>query len=795
MSPALTSLAIAVPCFVISLAVAAFAAALAYRERAQPAIPPLCFLFFLVALWLTAKANVVIAADETDALFWTRVAFATLPLIPFAIWQSVVTLLGPTPLERALLPVVWISAIVVVAWGQAGTTLVQSIDTRSWGFYWTLGNGQFVLIALFLLSFAFSAWRLSSAWRRLRPRLPVMNLKRITVSLAVASLGLIDFLPASGSDIPPVGAVAVGISVILLFPVFWHRRFFGVKQTFSASRIMETMKGAMLVVDLDGHVRLANRAAAELLGVDSKSLMSTRINDLIESPRNVGPASDTLMRGDSFDDRPMLWRKKRGGNIEVSVSASMLRDEQGLAAGLIYLAMPISDPSRADQVTYQAYHDSLTGLPNRKLYHNRVEEGLEVFSRKGRIPAVIFLDIDNFKLVNDSLGQVVGDQLLQLIGRRLKNALRGDDLVARVGGDEYAIFVDLRFKEDLEMVADKLREIFEQPFVIEDEEVYVTSCAGAALWPEHGDDADELLRNADAALSQASKLGNNRFELFGESIRHEAVQRYNVASSLRKGIENGEFELHYQPILELSEDRIVGAEALIRWKNDQNLLSPAEFVKIAEESGLIRQLGEWVLGEACRRGREWEEKFGISKLSVNLSAAQMEDRSLAQIIAAEISRSGISPGILELEITESAAMADFEQTIHLLDEMKEIGVSIAIDDFGTGYSSLSYLQRFPIDLLKIDQSFVRELSPVKRESPIISATIAIARALGLEVTAEGVENRFQLAFMRIERCRYVQGFGISEPLTAEAFEQFLQNPQYPLEKADADATIKVSTLA
>lgn len=795
MIPPLTSLAIAAPCFVISFAVAAFGVALALRERDRPAIPALSFLFFLVALWLLSKGNVVIAADETSALFWTRVAFATLPLIPFALWHFVIMLLGPTRLERMLFPAIWTAAIVLVAWGQAGTSLVQSIDRRSWGFYWTLGSGRFVLIGLFIFFLALSLWRLTIAWRVLRPRISVMNLKRIALSIAVASLGLIDFLPSSGSDVPPVGAIAVGFSIVLLFPVFWHRRFFGIKQTFSASRIMETMKGAMLVVDLDGNVRLANRAAAELLDVDPKTLMSARINDLIESPRNVGPASDTLMRGDSFDDRPMLWRRKRGGSVEVSVSASMLRDEQGLAAGLIYLAMPISDPSRADQVTYQAYHDSLTGLPNRKLYHNRVEEGLELFSRKGRIPAVIFLDIDNFKLVNDSLGQLVGDQLLQLIGRRLRNALRGDDLVARVGGDEYAVFVDLRFKEDLDMVVDKLRETFEQPFMIEDEEVYVTSCAGAAIWPDHGDDADELLRNADAALSQASKLGKNRFEVFGESIRHEAVQRYNVASSLRKAVENGEFELHYQPILELAGDRIVGAEALIRWKNDQNLLQPAEFVRIAEESGLIRQIGEWVIAEACRRGREWEEKFGISKLSVNLSAAQMEDHSLAQIVAAELSRSGMSPGILELEITESAAMADFEQTIFLLDEMKEIGVSIAIDDFGTGYSSLSYLQRFPIDVLKIDQSFVRELSPVKRESPIISATIAIARALGLEVTAEGVENRFQLAFMRIERCRYVQGFGISQPLTAESFEEFLQNPQYPLKNADLDATVRSTTLA
>ncbi len=793
MTSALPSAFLAAPCFLVSAAAGVLGLSLAIRDRGRRSNAPLIFLLFLVSLWLVSKGAVIIAAGPTEALFWTRIAFAVLPLMPFALWQFIVTLLGPTPLERTLFPLIWIAAVILLAWGQAGASLVEAIERRPWGFYWTLGDGQFLLIAIFLLTLVVTIARLAGSWRSIRPRVSIRNLRQIATAVLAGSVALIDFLPAAGSEFPPLGAIPIGVALSILYPVLWTRRFSGVESAFSSSRIMNTMQGAVLVVDLDGDVRLANRAAAEMLGVDRKTLRKSKITDLIESPRNVGPASDTLMRGDSFNDRPMLWRKKTGGSIQVTVSASMLRDQQGLPAGLIYLAMPISDPSRADQVAYQAYHDSLTGLPNRKLYSNQVEEGIEAFSRKGRIPAVLFLDIDNFKLINDSLGQAVGDQLLQLIGRRLKHALRGDDVVARVGGDEFAILVDLRFKEDLKIVGTKLRETFEEPFMIGDEAVYVTSCAGAALWPDHGDDVDELLQNADAALSQASKLGSDRFEIFGASIRHEAVQRYNVASNLRKALENDEFELHYQPILELTTDRVVGAEALIRWRNGDALLAPAEFVGIAEESGLIRQIGGWVLGEACRRGREWELEFGISKLSVNLSASQMEDHSLAEVLASELSRSGLSPGILELEITETTAMADFEQTIYLLDELKEIGVSLAIDDFGTGYSSLSYLQRFPIDLLKIDQSFVRELSPINRESPIISATIAIARALGLEVTAEGVENRFQLAFLRIERCRYVQGFGISHPLPAKAFSAFLRNPAYPLQFPDLDETRPFAT--
>ena len=791
MSATIQSFAIALPCFIVSVASALLGCVFAYRERGRRSAPPLVFLLLLTSLWLWAKGSVVLASDPTDALFWTRIAFAVVPVIPFALWQFVVMLVGPNRLDRSLFPLVWAGAIVMVAWAQAGHSLVEAIDRRSWGYYWSLGEGQFVLLTVSVIAVVSAILRLRRTWMQLRARAAVTSLRRIALAIGVAALAMVDFLPASGGDVPLVAAFPVAAAMVLLYPVLWRRRFFEVRHAFSPARIMNTMQGAMLVVDLDGHVKLANHAAGELLGVDSETLTSSTITDLIESPRNVGPASDTLMRGDSFHDRPMLWRKKQGGNVQVSVSASMLRDEQGLPAGLIYLAMPITDPSRADQVSYQAYHDSLTGLPNRKLYSNRVEEGLELFSRKGRIPAVIFLDIDNFKLINDSLGQLVGDQLLQLTGRRLKNALRGDDVVARVGGDEYAVFVDLRFREDLEIVGNKLREIFQEPFVIEGESVFVTACAGAALWPDHGDDVDELLRNADAALSQACKLGKDRFEIFGESIRNEAVQRYSVASNLRKAIDNGEFELHYQPILDLAADRVVGAEALIRWRNDDLLLAPSDFVEIAEESGLIRQIGAWVLAEACRQGREWELEYGISKIAVNLSATQLEDHSLPRIVAEQLEASGLSPEVLELEITETAAMADFEHTIVLLDELKALGISLAIDDFGTGYSSLSYLQRFPIDLLKIDQSFVRELSPAKRDSPIISATIGIARALGLAVTAEGVENRFQLAFLRIERCQYVQGFGIRHPLPAAEFEAFLRNPVYELAEADLDATRRI----
>jgi diguanylate cyclase (GGDEF)-like protein len=782
------SMTLAVPILVIAIGTAAFAAFLATRERSGRALPALLLLLFTVSLWAFATGGVILSADATSALFWTRVAFAAVPLIPFALWYFIVALLGPTKWERRLVPAAFVVAILLMAWAQSGTSILLSIEQRWWGYYWSMGSGGLILLAVFAAALLFSAWRLGAASRVRRRRVPARQLKRMGLGLVIATLGLIDFVPSFDLGFPPIGAVAVGAAVLFVSPLFWRDHFFEMSSPFSPATIMREIKGAVVVVDLDGHVKLANPAASELLDVPARVLEGSRIFDIIESPYNVGPASDTLMRGDSFNDRPMLWKRRTGGNVQVSVSASMLRDELGIPAGLIYLATPIADQSRADQVSYQAYHDALTGLPNRKLYQNRVEDSLETFVREQRVPAVLFLDVDEFKLINDSLGHSTGDTLLQHIGRRLRQGLRGNDVVARVGGDEFAILVDLRTADDLKLVADKLASTLADPFPIGGRDIFVTACIGAALWPEHGRDPDELLGSADAALSRAKEKGKNRFEVFGESIRSDAVQRMSVASNLRRAIDNEDFELHYQPVLDLEHGSFIGAEALIRWRSQDELLSPESFISIAEESGMIRPIGQWVLGEACSRAAEWRKKYGIDKIAVNLSAFQIDDPDLPRIISDALDRSGLEPGVLELEITETTAMKDFEQTIFLLQELKEIGVSLAIDDFGTGYSSLSYLERFPIDTLKIDQSFVRGLAAGRRGGTIISATLGIARALGLDVTAEGVEDRYQLAFLRLERCRFAQGFGISRPLPALALEEFLMNPVYPLLETDVERT-------
>jgi diguanylate cyclase (GGDEF)-like protein len=778
------SMMIGVPLILTAIGTAVFAALLAMRNRSGRALPALLLLLFTVSLWAFATGCVILSGDVTSALFWTKVAFASLPLIPFALWYFVGALLGPTKWETRLVPAVFGVAILLMAWAQAGTSILQSIDQRWWGYYWSMGRGGLVLLAVFAATILSSTWRLTAASQVRRRRVPARQLRRMGLGLVIATLGLVDFVPSFGLGFPPVGTLAVGAAILFVSPLFWRDGFFEVSSPFAPATIMREIKGAVVAVDLDGRVKLANPAASELLEVPISVLESSRIFDIIESPYNVGPASDTLMRGDSFNDRPMLWKRRTGGNVQVSVSASMLRDELGIPAGLIYLATPIADQSRADQVSYQAYHDALTGLPNRKLYQNRVEDSLETFVREQRVPAVLFLDVDEFKLINDSLGHSTGDTLLQHVGRRLRQGLRGNDVVARVGGDEFAVLVDLRSADDLQLVADKLGSTLADPFFIGGQEIFVTACIGAALWPEHGRDPDELLGSADAALSRAKEKGKNRFEVFGESIRSDAVQRMSVASNLRRAIDNEDFELHYQPILDLEADSFIGAEALIRWRSHDELLSPAAFLSIAEESGMIRPIGQWVLREACSRAAAWSREFGIEKIAVNLSAFQIDDPDLPRIVADALALSGLEPAVLELEITETTAMQDFEQTIFLLQELKEIGVSLAIDDFGTGYSSLSYLERFPIDTLKIDQSFVRGLAAGRRGGTIISATLGIARALGLEVTAEGVEDRYQLAFLRLERCSFAQGFGISRPLPALALEEFLRAPDYPLRESD-----------
>jgi len=431
-----------------------------------------------------------------------------------------------------------------------------------------------------------------------------------------------------------------------------------------------------------------------------------------------------------------------------------------------------------ERLRHQAYHDSLTGLPNRTSLIERVGEAVRRSARSGETFALLFLDLDSFKDVNDSLGHPVGDLLLKAVAGRMQPVLREQDTVARLGGDEFVVILPfLKRTEHAAVVAEKLLTALSgAPYSIEGRELSITSSIGISVYPDDGKDVNELIKNADAALYHAKKMGRNNFQYFSEEIGVRAVANLSMEHNLRRALERGEFLLHFQPQMNLASGRTVGVEALVRWLHpDIGMVLPAEFIPIAEERGLIVAIGDWVLNEACRQNREWQ-RAGLPAIpvAVNLSALQFRHRSLIANISAALGASELSAEFLEMELTESVVMQNSESAVATMRAMKEMGLHLSIDDFGTGYSSLSYLKRFPLDKLKIDRSFVRGLPDDADDAAITNAVLGMARALRLKVIAEGVETVQQAEFLRQHGCDEIQGSYFARPMPAEQFARFLQ---------------------
>ena len=429
-------------------------------------------------------------------------------------------------------------------------------------------------------------------------------------------------------------------------------------------------------------------------------------------------------------------------------------------------------PKRLEQLTRQAFRDPLTNLPNRALFMDRLSHGLTRAQRRHEHLAVLFLDLDRFKVVNDTLGHAVGDQLLVEVSRRLTSALRPGDTVARLGGDEFGVLLeDVADAETAETVAVRIEESLGKPYRFEGREVFVTASIGIALSSAKLGLPEEILRDADLAMYHAKAKGKARHEVFDGSMSAPALDRMDLEMDLRSAISRHEFRLHYQPILRLDTGKITEVEALIRWQHEKRgLLQPDEFIGLTEETGLIVPIGQWVLSEACKQARVWQVEYPTTPplvMSVNLSAKQFQNPKLVEEITQALDESGLAPSCLKLEITESTVMQDAPVTLTKLNELKELGVRLAIDDFGTGYSSLGYLKRFPVDTLKIDRSFVKGLSTDGGDSAIVRAVVTVAKSLNMDVTAEGVETEGQLAELRALGCDRWQGFLFARPVSPE----------------------------
>ncbi len=436
------------------------------------------------------------------------------------------------------------------------------------------------------------------------------------------------------------------------------------------------------------------------------------------------------------------------------------------------LEMEVAERRIVEQrVTHMAHHDVLTGLPNRTLLTDRVDQAIARANRSGGKLAVLFLDLDRFKNINDSLGHSVGDQLLQAVSKRLSACLRNEDTAARLGGDEFIVSLpQVAGGSEAANVAARILAELSKPFSVCGHELPAEASIGIALYPDDGDNTLTLMRNADTAMYHAKEAGRGNCQFFSPSMNVRVNHRLSTETSLRRALDHGEFSVHYQPLIELGTERIVGAEALLRWpQKDNRIVSPAEFIPVAEETGLIVPLGEWVLREACAQARAWQQLQPGVRVAVNLSARQFRQKGLVGIVEQALRDSGLDADLLELELTESMLMHHADDAVQTLGQLDDMGVRLAIDDFGTGYSSLSYLKRFPIHTLKIDRSFVNDISTDPDDAAIVTAIVAMGHGLNLDVLAEGVETEAQAAFLRSLSCDLAQGFHFGRPMPATDF--------------------------
>lgn len=438
------------------------------------------------------------------------------------------------------------------------------------------------------------------------------------------------------------------------------------------------------------------------------------------------------------------------------------------------ISLVIQHYQAKEKIDFMAYHDALTGLPNRRLFDKRVEAAIDGTNvNEGEKLCLMFLDLDRFKYVNDSLGHSIGDKLLKYVSAKLGNCLGDGATFSRQGGDEFTILLERTTKEEARAVAQRILDTLAEPFIIEGTDIFITTSVGMSFYPDDGEDVGVLLSKADVAMYQAKKQGRNNFQKYDVLLDKKAFEKLQIENELRKALERNEFELHYQPIINLCTNKLTGAEALIRWNNEKcGNVSPQQFIPIAEETGMIVAIGEWVLKTALLQLKEWHLN-GMADLtmSVNLSIRQFYQPNLIQMISETLAETGVDPKFLTIEVTESMTM-DVETASVILHELKKLGVNISIDDFGTGYSSLSYLKRFPIDHLKIDRCFIRDITDNKSDENIATTIILMAHNLGLSVIAEGVETEGQLQLLKQHRCNAAQGYLFSKPVPAEEFITF-----------------------
>jgi diguanylate cyclase (GGDEF)-like protein/PAS domain S-box-containing protein len=563
--------------------------------------------------------------------------------------------------------------------------------------------------------------------------------------------------------------------------------------------LVNTSPDIIYILDQDGHFSFINDRIETLLGYDNKELIGKHYSILVHqkdlevaryvfNERRVGDRAsrNVELRLKCKDDSSARFFE--ASTLPIELSSMGIYQSKGDPKKKTYLgtygvARDITERKLAeDTINFQAYHDLLTNLPNRALLRDRLSLAISQAKREDEMLAVMFLDLDRFKNINDSLGHVVGDELLQQVSSRLKSCVREGDTLARFGGDEFTLLLPkiTRGKEDVSSIAEKINDVLKDPFVIDNNELYVSASIGIAIYPHDGTNMDLLIKHADIAMYHVKDTGKNNYKFYSDDMTTPYFQNLSLETGIHKALDNDEFHLMYQPQINLKTGEIVGVEALLRWDHPEHgMITPAEFVPFAEETGMIVEIGHWVLRNACAELRRWRDA-GLPeiRMSINMSARQLAEKAIVKHISNILKDYGIPGHCLEIEITENTIMSDMDSVIQKLKALSKKGVFIAIDDFGTGYSSLSYLHKLPIHTLKIDRAFIKEVNMQHSGNSIINTIVAMARGLNLNVIAEGVETQQQLEYLQEIECCEAQGFLFGKPLPADVITQLLIQEPY-----------------
>jgi diguanylate cyclase (GGDEF)-like protein/PAS domain S-box-containing protein len=515
--------------------------------------------------------------------------------------------------------------------------------------------------------------------------------------------------------------------------------------------------------------RITGYAAAEAVGRDSCFMWGEDVDQ-------PGVEEIRAAVAEQREGHAVLRNYRKDGTLFWSdVYIAPVRDEEGIVRHFVSAQYDVTATKRYEsELEFQTNRDALTGLANRGLLRDRLSQAISYANRYSHPIWVVFVDLDRFKFVNDTLGHQAGDLLLKAVSARLQNAVRETDTISRMGGDEFVLILPERTDAGLSTsIVKRIMDAVAQPLTIEGHEFFISTSIGVAVYPADGETPEELIKHADIAMYRAKETGRNNFQFYTPAMNERALERLRIEGDLRNALEREEFVLHYQPQVDLHTREIVGVEALIRWQHPElGMVPPARFIGLAEETGLIVPIGAWVIRNACLQNKAWQlSGLGNLRVSVNLSARQFAQHDLVESVAQALNEAQLEPEYLEIELTESLVMADVDRAIGILRELKALGVKLSIDDFGTGYSSLSYLKRFPIDVLKIDRSFVNDITVDPDDAAIVASIISLAHSLRLQVIAEGVETEAQLTYLQQHQCDQIQGYFFSRPVTAEAFAQ------------------------